>query len=78
MENLSHNLKVTGSNPAPETIESAAKLRYINNLAALIVSGRFSDSGMGIYWESRGRNLQTTPDRLGPAGHEDSSGNHLG
>ena len=30
------------------------------------------DSGLGIYWESRGRNLQTTPDRLGPVGHKDS------
>ena len=51
---------------------------YINNLAALIFSGRFPDSRLRIYWESHGRNLQTTPDRLEPAGHEDSGARRSG
>ena len=34
-----HNLKVVGSNPTPATNRYAAKLLYVNNLAAFFFSG---------------------------------------
>ena len=37
-----HNLKVVGSNPTPATIENAAKLLKINNLAAFVLLARMA------------------------------------
>ena len=53
-----HNLKVVGSNPAPETKETAAnsmgwrRFQFYNNTYHI---------GLGIYWESRESKLQGTP-----------------
>ena len=69
MENLSHNLKVVGSNPTPATTENAAKLWYFNNLSAFVVSGWLAGikagESIGNHAEAIPRPLQTAWDLLG-------------
>ena len=64
-----HNLKVVGSNPTPATTDNAAKLLYINDVSAFIVSDWFAEFRAG---NLLGITRKQSPDRLGPAGHQDS------